>query len=303
MELSSLTYHRPADLHAASRLALELGTGARILAGGTDLLVDLKQRRTEARHVIAVFQLAPLRRIWQDELGLHIGALATLTEIARSAEVGRAAPALAKGVLQMAAVQIRNRATIGGNFCAAVPCADTPPICLVYGATLVIAGSSGGSASERRIPAQDFFLGPRRSVLASGEILAEIVLEPPPLHTGAAYQRFSRRRYTSLAVAGSAARLTLDGDRVVTAKIALASVAPTPRYAPLAQASLEGQTITEARIAEAARLAATEALPITDLRGSVVFRRDLVAVLTRRALTEAWQAALAETTAPALEAR
>jgi len=290
MELSSLTHHRPRDLQAACALARELGAEARMLAGGTDLLVDLKQRRTLASHVISLGGLPELRTIRVDAAGLHIGALATLTDLSRSEAVLRVAPALASAVLRMAAVQIRNRATIGGNFCASVPCADTPPVCLVYDATLTIAGPEGA----RTLPVQEFFTGPRRNVLLLGEILTHITIPAPPRGTGVSYQRFSRRRHTSLAVAGSATRITLEGDRVVCARIALASVAPTPRLAPMAAASLQDATLTEARVAEAAAIAASEALPITDLRGSIAFRRDLVEVLTRRALTEAWQAARAQ---------
>jgi len=280
MELPALQYHRPGSLAQACALGRELGESARFLAGGTDLLVDLKQRRVQVQHVVALDGLGELKRIRVEGGMIRIGALATLTDVAESAAVVEHAPGLAEAILTMAAVQIRNRATIGGNFCAAVPCADTPPMCIAYGGSVTIVSSTG----DRVVPAEAFFRLPRRSVLEPGELLADVLLPLRKPGRGAAYARFSRRRSMSLAVAAVAARVDLDGGRVREARVAMTSVAPTPMIASEAGAMLAGQEPTDDVIQRAARCAASEARPISDLRGSAEYRRDLVEVLAVRAL-------------------
>jgi len=283
MQIGDFHLDRPTTLEAALALAREHGTTARFLAGGTDLVVDLKQHRVATPRLIALNGLADLHGIRLDTGGLHIGALTTMTELATSPEVHKVAPALAEAALSMGMVQIRNRATIGGNFCAAVPCADTPPICITYDARLrlVCVGA------ERLITANEFFLGARRTLLAPGELLAEIIIPIARAHSGAAYERFARRRYASLAVAGVAAHVVLEGDTVATARIALTSVAPTPLWAQGAGDLLIGKSPSEALLAKAAAAAAEAALPISDLRGSAEYRRDLIETLSTRALSRA----------------
>ncbi|MFH1810702.1 MAG: xanthine dehydrogenase family protein subunit M [Pseudomonadota bacterium] len=283
MQLSDLQHHRPTDLVTASALARQLGPGARFLAGGTDLLVDLKQRRIEAQHLISLTSVAELRGIRLDGGVLRLGASTTLSEIADSALVQSAAPALVDTVRTMAAVQIRNRATLGGNFCAAVPCADTPPTCIVSDATLRLLGPDG----ERSMAAAEFFVGPRQTVLKPGEILVEVRLPAASPGSGAAYHRFSRRRYTSLAVAGVAAWLKLRDGRIDQARVAMSSVAPTPLVGHKTEALLVGQPPELELFTRAGTQAAQEAMPITDQRGTIPFRRDLVDTLCRRALAQA----------------
>ncbi len=283
MEIPALQYHRPASLQQACELGARLGAAARYLAGGTDLLVDLKQRRVQLQHVVSLASIAELRNVSVSDQGLHIGALVSLSEVADSEHVRRHAPALAEAILTMAAVQIRNRATIGGNFCAAVPCADTPPVCIAYGASVRLVSASG----DRTVSADAFFLTPRRSVLEPGEVLAEVLLPVHKPGRGAAYARFSRRRSMSLAVAAVAACVDLQGNVVRDARIAMTSVAPTPFLASEAGAVLRGKAASSELVAKAARSAGAEARPISDLRGSAEYRRDLVEVLTTRALTVA----------------
>jgi len=283
MEISEITFHRPSSVSEACALAHKLGGRARFLAGGTDLLVDLKQRRLTLDHLISINELKELKGIRVDGDGLHIGALTTMTELAQSDDVRRHAPALAEAALSMGMVQIRNRASIGGNFGAAVPCADTPPICIAYGAEVKIVGAKG----ERRVKAESFFVGPRQTVLEPGELLVEILVPQPNRKSGAAYHRFARRRSASLAVAGVAASLTLNGEKVSVARVALTSVAPTPLFVPAIGKLLVGQKPSAELLARAAKAAADAAKPITDLRGSEVYRRDLVETLTGRALRDA----------------
>jgi carbon-monoxide dehydrogenase medium subunit len=190
---------------------------------------------------------------------------------------------LAEAAFSMGMAQIRNRATIGGNFCAAVPCAETPPICIASDARLRLVSASG----ERTVAADEFFLGPRRTVLTPGELLAEILLPVARPRSGASYERFARRRYASLAVAGAAAHLVLERDKIIWARVALTSVAPTPLWARPAGELLVGQIPSDALVAKAAILAAEAAKPISDLRGSAEYRRDLIETLTTRALKRA----------------
>ncbi len=282
MEICDLTYHRPATLAEACELGEELGDRARYLAGGTDILVDLKQQRYATDHLIALAGLDELRQIRDDGNLLRIGGLVTLEELVQSEVVRDAFPALAEAAALMAAVQIRNRATIGGNFCAAVPCADTPPVCLVAGSSLRLVGPGG----ERTVIADDFFIGPRETVRRPGEVLAEVLIPAQPPWSGSCYQRFARRRASALAVASVAARLVIADGRIVDARVAMGAVAPVPLVAQGTCDLLRGETPTVGLFSRAGEKAATEATPITDVRGRERFRRDIVEVLTSRALHE-----------------
>lgn len=283
MEIADFVFHRPATLAEAAEIGRAHGKNARFLAGGTDLLPDLKQHRDATQHIVSLDALPGLKEIRLDGGTLCIGGLAILSDVAESALVRRHFPALAEAIEMMAALQIRNRGTLGGNFCAGVPSADTPPICIAGGAEVRIAGQGGA----RSVPAARFFLGPRRTVLSPGEILVEIRIPQQPVHSGASYQRFALRLATALAVAGVAARVDLDGDRIRDARVVLGATAPVPMLARSCGELLRGEKPSQEIFARAAAEAAIEAQPITDLRGSAEFRRELVGVLAARALGEA----------------
>ncbi|MBI5512101.1 MAG: xanthine dehydrogenase family protein subunit M [Deltaproteobacteria bacterium] len=283
MEICDFTLHRPTTAAEAVALAFELGAGARFLAGGTDLLVDLKQRRLAATHLIALDGIGELKGITRNGDTLEVGALSTMSDLGDSDAVREHAPGLAQSAMSMGMVQIRNRATIGGNFSAAVPCADTPPICIAAGASVRILGKGG----VRTVAAETFFVGPRQTTMQPGELLTAILWPVLRAKSGASYQRFARRRYASLAVAGVAAQLSLDGARIGKARMALASVAPTPLFVPAVSKILDGEKPGAALFAKAARAAADAARPITDMRGSAAYRRDLVETLAMRALEQA----------------
>lgn len=287
MEVGDFALHRPATLVEACELARNLGEKARYLAGGTELLVDFRSRRDCAGHLISLQRISDLRLISQDGDALRIGALATLSEVAESPIVRRVFPALSEAVLTMAGVQIRNQGTIGGNFCRAVPCADTPPVCIAGGARLRLVDGNG----DRILPAEEFFLGPRKTAIRPGEILSEILIPSQPAASGASYQRFSLRRGSALAVAAVAARVILDAERIAEARVVLGAVAPVPLPATRCAGLLTGQAPSRDLFARAASEAAAEAKPVTDLRGTESYRRELVAVLAARALTEATERA------------
>lgn len=288
METSDFSYHRPATLAEASELGSKFGAQARYLAGGTELLIDFRNGRDSARHLISLKDISGLDSITRDPDGqLRIGAMTTLAAIAASPAVRECFPALAEGALTMAGAQVRNQATIGGNFCRAVSCADTPPICMVGEARLKVVDS----ATEKLIPIEGFFTGPRQTTLRAGEILVEIRIPPQPANSGASYQRFSLRRGQALAVAAVAARVSLRGTKLDGARVALGAVAPTPMRAHRCEALLQGKAPSDELFARAAAAAAAESRPISDLRGTEVFRREMVEVLTVRALREATERA------------
>ncbi len=283
MRMGDFSYHRPETLAEASALGRRLGVGACYLAGGTEVLPDLKQGRDRVEHLIDLSRVADLREIRMDGSELVVGATASLTHVCDDPYVREHFAPLAEAARTVAGEQVRNQATIGGNFCRAVPCADTPPICIAGDATLTLEADGG----SRTLAALDFFRGPRRTVLEPGELLTEIRIPRQPPHSGAAYERFSRRRGSALAVAAVAARIVLDGGTIADARVVLGAVGPTPLLAAACGRALVGEMPTAECVATAAAIAATEARPITDVRGTVDYRHELVEVLTRRALTTA----------------
>lgn len=283
MEICDFIYHRPTSLGEACRLGRELGPRARYLAGGTELLADLKQQRDHTPLVISLGAIGELAEIREEDGALWIGAAAKLQDIAESPIVRQRFDALPEAILKMAARQIRHRASIGGNFCGGVPSADAPPICIAGGAELVIASEGG----RRKIAAEAFFHGVRRVDLQQGEVLAALRIPAQPPGSGSSYQRFQLRQATALAVAGVAARLVVKGNAIVEARVVLGAVAPVPMVASDTGAWLAGKPATSETFEEAGRLAAAEARPISDLRGSAAYRLSLVEVLTTRALAGA----------------
>ena len=283
MTLPDLTYLRPGGLAEACALGERLGGTAAFIAGGTELIPDLRLERETARHLIALDGVAELHGISVEDGELRIGALVTIGDVARSQDVRARLEALADAARAIGSAQIRSLATIGGNFCRAVACADTPPAAIAGEARLRIAGPRG----VREVNAGEFFLGPRRTVLQAGEVLVQIVVPEQPLRSGSSYQRFSRRSGAALAVAAVAARVTFEGPRIAGVRVVLGAVAPIPLLSIRAAAILMGQVPSAAIFAEAATVAAEDALPISDVRGSAEFRRTLVCVLARRALEQA----------------
>jgi aerobic carbon-monoxide dehydrogenase medium subunit len=283
MTVAGFTYHRPVSLADACALGLRLGADAAYLAGGTELLPDFHRGRESASHLIALDRIPGLTGIRVDPDGLCIGALTTISAVASSPEIYAWLPALAEAARALGSPPIRSLATVGGNFCRAVPCADLPPVGIAAEALVRLTGVRG----TREVSAEEFFLGPRKTVLEPGEVLREVVFRTQPAGAGTSFQRFARRRGSALAVASIAARVVMEGETIVEARIALGAVAPIPCLAPREAALLRGQSVSADRIAQAAVMAATEARPITDIRGTEAFRRELVTVLTRRALEEA----------------
>jgi len=260
------------------------GPESKLLAGGTDLLPQLKNGLLKPARVIDLSGVARLRSIEVGNgRGLKIGSAVTARTLELDRTVRASYLSLAESGALVGSVQIRNLATLGGNICNAAPSADMAPPLLALDAEAVITGPKG----ERRVPIAAFFTGVRRTVLAPDEILVELVVPNPGAHSGGNYLRHTPRRELDIAVVGVASQLTLANGRCTKARIALAAVAPVPLRAAAAEQVLEGQAVTPDLIKRSADLAVDAARPISDQRGSADFRRHLVRVLTRRTLTTA----------------
>jgi CO/xanthine dehydrogenase FAD-binding subunit len=282
--LQAFEYLRPETIEAA--VAALFGGEARALAGGTDLVPQIREGRRRATRIVDLKHIGELTAITvRPDGGVTIGAAATATAVSRHAAIAGAYPAIASSARLIGGVQIQNRASLGGNICNAAPSADAVPALLALAARAVIAGRTG----RREVELSELLSGPGRTTLEPGELLVAIVLPAPTPRSAAAYLRFTPRREMDIAIAGAAAWIALDGDSAIAAaRIVLASVAPTAIRAPTAEARLIGERPTAALMAEAGRLAAEDARPISDTRGSADYRRRLVSVLTARALADGY---------------
>ena len=280
-------YAAPQSLQQTLALLAE-HPGARPLAGGTDLLVQLRAGRKETDYVVDVKHVPELNEIAYDPArGLTLGAAVPCYRIYANAAVLRAYPSLADVAALIGGKQIQGRASIGGNLCNAAPSADSIPLLIALGARCHIAGP----ARSREVAVEDFCTAPGRTVLAPGELLVSLHLPPPAPDSGACYLRFIPRNEMDIAVAGAGVQVVMENGNFRSARVALASVAPTPLFVPEAGNALAGRAVNAASLADAAELACRAARPITDMRGTAEYRRHLCGVLTRRALEAAIQKA------------
>lgn len=277
--------------HAVALLA-EHAPSVRILAGGTDLLADLKSASHVPRVIVDISRAADLRTITVTAQGLSIGALVTHTEIMRSPLIREMFPALVDAAHTIGAVQTRNLGTLGGNLVTGVPSMDSGPTLIALDALVTIAGPAG----RRQMPLAGFFVGPRKTILKPDELLVEIIVPVQNLGKPAHFLKSGLRKGQALALVNVAATLWVDwGKHVCVApRIALGAVASTVIRAPQAEAYLEGRPITPEAMAEAGRIAVGDAKPISDFRASAGYRRDLIAVLTQRALESTYAQARAK---------
>lgn len=288
MYLPDFELHEAESPTEAAALLAEHAPDALLMAGGTDLLVDLKTGRRTAGHIVWLNRIEALRGIASNADGVCIGALTTISQLLDSAVVRDRCRPLLDAASQMAAPQIRNLATIGGNIACAAPCADIPPILMVMSASVELVSGTG----TRQVLLDELFVGPRQTVIGRDEVLTAVHVPHAPIRSGAAYARFALRDGNAIAVAGSAARLVLDDtDCIAAARIALGAVAPIPMMVESAAAELTGKHPDEDAFDEAALAAAQACQPITDVRGTAEFRREMVRIMTRRALQTALERA------------
>ena len=258
----------------------------KILSGGTDLLVQLREGITQADLIIDVKNVPELVEVaFNSAEGLRIGAAAPCSQICHNAAVLEHYPGLVDAFSLIGGVQIQNRASIGGNLCNASPAADAIPALIVHQAVCVISSPMG----ERRVPVEQFCTAPGKTVLRPDELLVSVHIPPPRHNFGAHYQRFIPRNEMDIAIVGAGASVTLDeeGNTFRSARLALAAVAPTPLFIPEVGEFLAGKGVSSETIEQAALIARAAARPISDLRGTAEQRKKLSAVLAKRTLEKA----------------
>ena len=276
----------PRTLDEALGILAQAKEGARCLAGGSDLIDQIRQGRRNPTVVVDVKNIAELNRLeFVPGEGLHIGAAVPCLDTYENPTVIELYPILVQCTSLIGDVKVQNRAGIGGNLCNAAPSGDTAPGVMATASKCIIAGPSG----RREIPVENFFAGPGQTTMAPDELLVEILVPPPPPHSAGSYIRLIPRNEMDIAIVGVGSFVIMSGPNPSTikeARIALAAVAPTPVRAPEAESYLVGKSLSAGTIEEAGELAAQSAKPISDMRSSKEFRTDMVKALTRKTLRE-----------------
>lgn len=278
---------RPSSLNEALEALSQ--EGAQVLAGGTDLINNIKINIAKPRRLVYILGIADLDSISVKAGSLSIGAGARLSDIEHNRQVVSRFPALGEAINVIGGTQIRNMATLAGNICNASPGADTPPILLVLEAEVDICQPGGGAEIvHSRLPMGGFFSGPKKTVLKQGQMVAGVILPLPPERSGAAFRRLAR---VSLDIAkiNCAAYIEREGERIRLARIALGSVAPTPVRAPTIENTLVGQKYSERLLYRAAELVGEDITPIDDVRSTAAYRRQIASLLVRETVEEAWR--------------
>ncbi|MGE5194111.1 MAG: FAD binding domain-containing protein [Deltaproteobacteria bacterium] len=278
-------YEAPTSVAEAVQALSRHDGSARPLAGGTDLIDQIRLGRHLPQVVVDIKKIPELNVLELTATGLRLGAAVPCYRIYGDERVSRAYAALADSARIIGGIQIQSRASVGGNLCNSGPAADSTPSLIALGAVAVIAGPKG----PREVAVENFCTGPGKNVLEPGEFLVELRLPARPAHSGSHYRRFIPRNEMDIAVVGVAASVVLDktGEKFESARIALGAVGPTPLFAKAAGDLLAGQKITGEVIARAVDAARSIARPIDDMRGTKEFRLEITGVLTRRVLEEA----------------
>ncbi len=277
-KLPKFNYYRVTSLDEALKLVNEL-EDFKVIAGGTDLVMDLKIKRYTPKNIIDISRVKELDYIVDDGDKIRIGALTRLQEIVDSPIIREKAYVLAEAVNQMASWQIRNIATIGGNLCNASPAADTAPPLYVLNAELKLVSIEG----ERIVPVTKFFHGPRKTELKKNELLAEIII-PVEKDAGASAIKLGRRNAFTLSIVAVATLVKVSDSKFTDVRVALNAVAPTPVRAPSVEKALIGRDVSLEAVEEASKLVVNDIKPISDVRASADYRREMSIVLTRDSL-------------------
>lgn len=282
--MHAFTYQAATSIAQAVELLAREGEQARVLCGGTDLLIQMRNGTRRPRLLVDVKTIPELRVLSYDpKTGLCLGAAVPCIEISDSPLMRRHYPGLSEAAHLIGSLQIQQRASVGGNLCNASPAADTSPALLALDARVRIAGPGG----ERELAVAQFFAGPGRNVLGAGEFVTQILIAPPAAHSSDCYLRMIPRNEMDIAIVGAGAAITLEGRRCVAARLALGAVAPTPILVPQAAAALIGQPLDQAALERAVALVRAAAQPISDMRGTADYRRQVAGVLARRAIVAA----------------
>lgn len=285
MHLNKFEYFSPTSLPEVFELLGRYGPRAKLIAGGTDLIVQMKEKRIAPEVIINLLGVPELGHVERCDSGIRIGATVKLSAVESSLSLNKEWKVLASSAHKIGSPQVRNRGTIGGNLCNASPAADTAPSLLVMEATVTLAGKKG----ERNLPLESFFTGPGQTMLGSDEILKEITIPTIPQNSFGAYLKLGRRKSMDLALVSVVVLLTFNQNKETCerARIALGSVAPTPLRARETEKMLEGKRLDERLIREAGQCAEKECRPISDVRSTATYRKKMINVLVRRAILQA----------------
>ncbi len=276
-------YFRPASLEEASDLLTSFSGLAKILAGGTDLLIQTSQKSSPQTHVVSLRDIEELKGIKQNHKGnIFIGAMAKLADVAGSPLVKENFPALAKASSLVGSPSIRNLGTIGGNICNASPSADTAPPLIAYDAKAIIWSSSG----EKEVNVEDFLTGPQMNILKTGEILKGFILKPKN-RIIAAYEKLGTRKAMEIAIVNVCISMMRDENQYCSQiRIVLGAVAPTPIRTKKAENILKNNQISSERIKKTAKVAIGETKPISDIRASADYRKEMTGFLVEKMISD-----------------
>ena len=283
MRIRSFEYHSAAALSDALEFLNAYGSDTKVLAGGTDLVLALKAKKIAPSHILNINDISELASIRHEDSTVSIGPLVKHARVASDEVILKRLPALACATGLVGSWQLRNVGTLGGNLCNASPSADSAPPLLAMDATAIVADSSG----EMEIPLRDFFVGPRCSILKPNQLLKEVVIPVSERVSSGVYVKLMRKKAVDVALVGVCFYVELDdtGSKVARVGIGLGGVAPTPIRAPEAEALLRNVTVSEAvrALPDAAEAAVAATNPISDIRASADYRRNIVRVYVRRA--------------------
>tara|TARA_B100000749_G_C18426657_1_gene466018 strand:+ start:420 stop:1301 length:882 start_codon:yes stop_codon:yes gene_type:complete len=283
-------YENPKTLSEAIELISKYGDDSRLIAGGTDLIVQMRIGRRTPKVVINTKAVDEMNQLTCDNSGLTIGAAVPCYKIYQNPEIISAYPGIIDSASLIGGIQIQGRATIGGNLCNAAPSADAVPVLIVNRAICNIASAKG----TRSVPVEDFCTGPGQNILNPDELLVSLSFPKHDSNFGSRYIRFIPRNEMDIAVAGAGVSITLENEVIKSIHVALASVAPTPILVKKITEELTGTNLTPETLSRAGELAKEAATPITDMRGTIEYRKHLSDVLTKRALTDAIKRAKGE---------
>lgn len=281
---ADVRFETPASAKEAAVLLAAAGGRGKVLAGGTDLLVQMRSGRLAPELIVDVKGITEMVSISQESNGWRVGASVPCMELVRHREFAATFPGVVDGANWIGSIQVRSRASMGGNLCNASPAADSVPAMMAVGAMASIEGPDG----RREIPVQDVPAGPGKNTLRPGELLVSLFFPNPPARSGSAYIRFTPRTEMDIAVVGAGVALTLDDNGICTsAKVCLGAVAEKAIVVPEAAEALIGTPVDEAALGKLAQACSAAARPIDDKRGTKVFRIKLSGVIARRTAQKA----------------
>jgi len=287
MYLQDFKYHKPATLQEACKL-LESKKNAAAIAGGTDILVEIKKGLRHNDNIVSLSGIKELKILEESENNLVIGAAVTHNEIKNLKFIREKFPALAEAALQIGTDQVRNTATIGGNLCTGASCCDMAPVLIACNASVEIVSTNG----KRIVALKDFFVFHKETSIGKGELMTKIIVPFLEPGTGVCFKKFGLRDASSISVASASAFIKVEDDVCVDSRIVVGAVAPIPKISNKASEIINGAKVTELSegssvLKEAGEAAAADSLPLDDMRGTADFRRDIVNVLTQRAVIKA----------------